>query len=144
MVTIRHVGALALGSVLFFGAPALAETGAEAGGTGAHSHEHGQAQDDIYRGYFEDAQIADRALSDWEGDWQSVYPYLVDRSLDPVLAHKAENGEKTLEEYRAWRDFAREPFVAPIGSDAVILGDARYVPEAVDAWCNFEVALPGE
>ena len=53
-------------------------------------------------------------------------------------------GLTTLEEYRAWRDFAREPFVAPIGSEAVILGDARYVPEAVDAWCNFEVALPGE
>lgn len=102
MVTIRHVGALALGSVLFFGAPALAETGAEAGGTGAHSHEHSQVQDDIYRGYFEDAQIADRALSDWEGDWQSVYPYLMDGSLDGVMEHKAEHGDKTAAEYRAY------------------------------------------
>lgn len=72
-----------------------------------HGHEHAAAAHDhgndaIYRGYFEDAQVAPRPLSDWEGDWQSVYPYLLDGTLDPVLAHKAETGDKSAAEYRAY------------------------------------------
>jgi zinc transport system substrate-binding protein len=67
----------------------------------AHEHDHNSQ---IYQGYFEDDQIADRELSDWAGDWQSVYPYLQDGTLDPVMAHKAENGDQTAEEYRAYYD----------------------------------------
>lgn len=66
----------------------------------AHNHDHGD--DQIYKGYFEDSQIQDRALSDWEGDWQSVYPYLQDGTLDPVMAHKAESGEQTADDYKAY------------------------------------------
>lgn len=70
-----------------------------------HGHEHAQghdhAHDDVSRGYFEDSAIAARPLSDWQGDWQSVYPYLQDGTLDAVMAHKAENGDQTAEEYRA-------------------------------------------
>ncbi|WP_280113886.1 zinc metallochaperone AztD [Devosia sp. LC5] len=70
---------------------------------GDEAHDHGHDHDSqIYKGYFEDAQIAARALSDWEGDWQSVYPYLQDGTLDPVMEHKAESGEQTAEEYRAY------------------------------------------
>jgi len=72
----------------------------EGEGKEAHSHDHGD--DQIYKGYFEDSQIQDRALSDWEGDWQSVYPYLQDGTLDPVMAHKAEGGEQTADEYKAY------------------------------------------
>ncbi|MBZ9557077.1 MULTISPECIES: metal-binding protein ZinT [Modicisalibacter] len=56
----------------------------------AHEHNHGHDQDDAIRaGYFKDAQVEDRSLADWQGDWQSVYPYLKDGTLDPVFAHKA-------------------------------------------------------
>nr|WP_294644497.1 ZinT/AdcA family metal-binding protein [uncultured Aureimonas sp.] len=55
-----------------------------------HAHSHGDPQ--IYAGYFEDSQIRDRPLSDYVGDWQSVYPYLQDGTLDPVWQHKAETG----------------------------------------------------
>ncbi|MFT4151588.1 MAG: metal-binding protein ZinT [Paracoccaceae bacterium] len=72
--------------------PALAETA-------AHAHSHDDA---IAKGYFEDSQIAARPLSDWSGDWRSVYPLLMDGTLDPVLAHKAEHGDKSAEEYRAY------------------------------------------
>lgn len=65
----------------------------------AHDHDHNSQ---IYRGYFEDDQIADRPLADWAGDWQSVYPYLQDGTLDPVMAHKAESGDQTAGEYRAY------------------------------------------
>ncbi|WP_421378030.1 metal ABC transporter solute-binding protein, Zn/Mn family [Bacillus salacetis] len=65
-----------------------------------HSHESDEETQKIYDGYFEDDQIKDRGLSDWEGDWQSVYPYLLDGTLDEVFAHKAEDGDKTAEEYK--------------------------------------------
>ncbi|WP_425365063.1 metal-binding protein ZinT [Fulvimarina endophytica] len=64
----------------------------------AHAHSHGDPQ--IYKGYFEDSQIKDRPLADYAGDWQSVYPYLQDGTLDPVWEHKAEAGEMTAEEYK--------------------------------------------
>ena len=71
-----------------------------------HDQDHGHAHDhdeDIYAGYFADDQVEDRSLSDWEGDWQSVYPYLQDGTLDEVMAHKAEQGDgKTAEAYRRY------------------------------------------
>ena len=68
-----------------------------------HDHDHDHSHDsDIYAGYFDDEQVKDRPLSDWEGDWQSVYPYLEDGTLDEVFAYKASEGDKTAEEYKAY------------------------------------------
>ncbi len=67
----------------------------------SHSHAHIHVSEDIRRGIFEDEQIKPRSLSDWEGDWQSVYPLLQDGTLDVVMEHKAKTGSKTAEEYRA-------------------------------------------
>jgi zinc transport system substrate-binding protein len=55
-----------------------------------HEHEHEEFTSD---------DVKDRALTDWAGDWQSVYPYLLDGTLDPVMEHKAESGEKNAREY---------------------------------------------
>lgn len=66
---------------------------------GEHAHSHGAPR--IYAGYFEDSQIQDRPLSDYAGDWQSVYPYLKDGTLDPVWEHKAEKGTASVEDIRA-------------------------------------------
>ncbi|WP_026286138.1 ZinT family metal-binding protein [Salsuginibacillus kocurii] len=69
----------------------------------AHSHAHDEESQRIYDGYFEDHEVEDRELSDWEGDWQSVYPYLKEGSLDPVFEHKAEEeGDMTEEEYKEY------------------------------------------
>ena len=63
-------------------------------------HEH---EEDHHDGVFEDADVQDRTLADWQGDWQSVYPYLLDGTLDPVFAHKAaEKQDKTEAEYKAY------------------------------------------
>jgi zinc transport system substrate-binding protein len=68
-----------------------------------HSHDHSHAsKGSVYEGYFDDDQVKVRPLSDWQGDWQSVYPYLVDGTLDPVMTEKAKHGDKSAEDYRAY------------------------------------------
>ena len=65
-------------------------------------HGHDEESSNIYEGIFEDEQVKNRELSDWEGDWQSVYPYLLDGDLDEVFEHKAEEGDMTAEEYKEY------------------------------------------
>ncbi|WP_404408062.1 metal ABC transporter solute-binding protein, Zn/Mn family [Jeotgalibacillus malaysiensis] len=86
-----------------------------------HSHEHDEEAQKIYDGYFEDDQIEDRPLSDWEGDWQSVYPYLQDGTLDEVFAHKAEDGDKSAEEYK---EYYTEGYVT--GVDRIVIEDDTF------------------
>lgn len=92
----------------------------------AHAHDHGD--DQIYQGYFEDSQVKDRALLDWEGDWQSVYGYLQDGTLDPVMAHKAESGTQTVEEYKAYYEIGYKTDVERItieGDTVTFFKDGR-------------------
>lgn len=57
----------------------------------------------VANGYFEDSAVKDRTLSDYAGDWQSVYPYLQDGTLDQVFDYKAKlKGDKTAAEYKAY------------------------------------------
>lgn len=73
-----------------------------------HGHSHGshkmtKEEENIYKGLFKDEQVKDRPLTDWEGDWQSVYPYLKDGTLDEVFEHKAEDDDsKSASEYKAY------------------------------------------
>ncbi len=57
-----------------------------------HSHGVPLSEKDISaaNGVFADGDIKDRHLSDWDGVWQSIYPYAKDGSLDPVFHKKAE------------------------------------------------------
>ncbi|MEQ4453498.1 metal-binding protein ZinT [Kosakonia sp. YIM B13605] len=72
----------------------------------AHDHHHGKPLTEVERkaseGIFDDKDVNDRALSDWDGIWQSVNPYLLSGALDPVLEKKAKQGGKSVEEYRAY------------------------------------------
>ena len=57
----------------------------------------------VYNGYFEDNEVKDRKLSDYTGDWQSVYPYLEEGTFDQVFDYKAKLTKKmTVEEYKAY------------------------------------------
>lgn len=71
-----------------------------------HGHDHGamtKEEKKIYEGYFEDSHVKDRELSDWEGKWQSVYPYLQDGTLDHVFEAKAKkDSSKTAKEYKQY------------------------------------------
>ena len=79
-----------------------------------HHHEHDEAAMQIYNGYFEDDMVKDRALTDWEGEWQSVYPMLLDGSLDGVMQEKAEIGPMTFEENKAYYDYGYKTDVEKI------------------------------
>lgn len=90
----------------------------ETGEQGAESHSHENESDHdhdhdahstseesqkIYDGFFEDSQVEDRPLSDWAGNWQSVYPLLQNGTLDEVFADKAlHSDDMTAEEYKAY------------------------------------------
>lgn len=98
----QWIGAIAVGALIAFSAPVIA--GAASGTTqgelrsSGHNHESGG----VHKGYFEDHQIKARQLSDWAGDWQSVYPFLQDGTLDGVMQHKSETGKKTAAQYKAY------------------------------------------
>ncbi|OCS87084.1 ZinT family metal-binding protein [Caryophanon tenue] len=84
--------------------------------TEEHAHTHDK--DDVYKGYFDDAQVADRPLSDWAGDWQSVYPFLQDGTLDEVFEHKAEHdASQTADDIKAYYTIGYETDVSRIVID---------------------------
>lgn len=92
----------------------------------AAGHNHDEEKT-VAHGYFEDDQIQPRELSDWEGEWQSIYPFLKDGTLDPVMEHKAEHGEKSADEYRAYYDtgFATDVDQITIAGDEVTFTTAN-------------------
>ncbi|MCP1315770.1 MULTISPECIES: ZinT/AdcA family metal-binding protein [unclassified Halomonas] len=118
----------------------------------AHSHDHGNdhahahAHDsDIYRGHFDDDQVEDRTLGDWEGDWQSVYSYLQDGTLAPVFEHKAESGDKSAEEYAEYYEtgYATDVERIVIDGDTVTFyedGEAHSADYAYDGYEILEYA----
>lgn len=82
-----------------------------------HDHSHGEQTDkdkQISKGYFEDSDITDRPLTNWQGEWQSVYSYLLDGTLDGVMEHKAAHGDKTAEEYKEYYEVGYKTDVTQI------------------------------
>ena len=79
-----------------------------------------QAEEDHNHGYshFDDSDVQDRTLSDWDGVWQSVYPYLQNGVLDEVMEKKAENGNKTAEEYKSYYENGYKTSVSQITINA--------------------------
>ncbi len=55
----------------------------------------------VANGYFKDSEVAERTLTDYAGNWQSVYPLLKDGTLDQVFDYKAKlKKDKTPAEYK--------------------------------------------
>lgn len=79
--------------------------------TAQHHHNHAEESNDerlASQGVFEDIHVKDRALTDWQGNWQSVYPYLLNGDLDEVFESKAANGDKTFDEYKQYYSIGYE------------------------------------
>lgn len=71
----------------------------------AHSHGHHftPAEQKAADGVFADADVKDRALTDWDGIWQSVYPLWQSGELDPVFHQKAQkDSRKTFAQIKAY------------------------------------------
>lgn len=103
----NHFGkfAVALGTLLMAG-QALAH--------GHHSHGKPlTAQEQkAAEGEFDDKDVKARDLSDWDGMWQSIYPYLLSGDLDPVFKKKAEKEKsKTAEEIK---EYYRKGYVTDV------------------------------
>ncbi len=73
---------------------------------GDHHDEHEHHHDEHAHGKevktFDDHDVKDRSLSDWTGEWQSPYPFVLDGSLDEAWEEKAEDGKKTAAEYKEY------------------------------------------
>lgn len=118
--------ALALTTLTGLAAQAQTQASSAQEQSHGHAHDHGAEKDHstdaaaIYKGYFEDSQIAARPLSDWAGDWQSVYPHLQAGQLDSVMAHKAAHGDKTAEDYRSYYEIGYRTDV-----DRIVISEDR-------------------
>ncbi|QBH96115.1 metal-binding protein ZinT [Limnobaculum zhutongyuii] len=69
----------------------------------SHSHSHEQSEKALQasNGIFDEKEVKDRMLSDWDGVWESLNSYLLNGDLDPVLIEKAKKDKsKSVEEYR--------------------------------------------
>lgn len=95
---LKRTGVIAIGALIIFSTQAMAQTKTNSAKTETHKHAHSAAEPSLIN----EAEIQARGLSDWAADWQSLYPLLQDGTLDAVMEHKAESGEKTAEEYRAY------------------------------------------
>lgn len=63
-----------------------------------HDHDHSKEVSD-----FENDEVKDRSLSDWAGEWQSPYPFVLDGTLDEAWEAMAETkGKMTAEEYKEY------------------------------------------
>ncbi len=111
------IGALSVTSLMAVSGGALGES--SVAGKDLHDHAHG-AKSEIYNGYFSDSQVKARPLADWQGDWQSVYPYLRDGTLDPVFSDKAAHGDKSAAEYRAYYEIGYKTDV-----DGIVISGSR-------------------
>lgn len=70
-------------------------------------HSHGKPMDEVEQqaavGVFNNKSVKDRKLADWDGVWQSVYPYLQSGELDPVLKKKASTKpDQTFEQVKSY------------------------------------------
>lgn len=70
-------------------------------------HSHGKPMSEVElqasKGVFDDKNVQDRSLTDWDGVWQSVHPYLQNGDLDPVFKQKAEKEQgKTFEQIKEY------------------------------------------
>lgn len=108
----------------------------------AHGHSHGKPLSEMEQkaagGVFDNKDVKDRDLSDWDGVWQSVYPYLQSGDLDPVFKKKAEKDKtKTAEEIK---EYYRKGYVTDVGMIGIENGVMEFhVGDKVNA-CKYDYA----
>ena len=110
----------------------------------AHSHGHQmtEAEEKAANGVFEDKDVKDRKLSDWDGVWQSVYPFLLDGSLDPVFKKKAEkDASKTFAQIKAYyrKGYATEVETIGIENNVMEFHTGKTVASCDYAYSGYKI-----
>ena len=109
----------------------------------AHGHHsHGAPMTEIEQkaaeGVFDDKNVQNRTLADWDGMWQSVYPYLVSGELDPVFKKKAEKDKsKTAEQVKA---YYRKGYATDVDTIGIENGVMEFHTGKKVATCKYDYA----
>ncbi|HGN1704921.1 TPA: metal-binding protein ZinT [Providencia rettgeri] len=104
---------------------------------GSHSHSHPQSEKALQasKGIFEDADVKDRSLNDWQGVWESVNPLLLNGKLDDVLESKAKkNKDKTVEEYR---EYYKKGYATDIDNIGIENNVIEFTQKGVVSSCQY-------
>lgn len=123
--------AVALGTLLM-GGQALAH--------GHHSHGKPLTalEQKAAEGEFDDKDVKARELSDWDGMWQSIYPYLLSGDLDPVFKKKAEKDKsKTAEEIK---EYYRKGYITDVDTLGIENGVMEFHTGDKVSSCKYESA----
>lgn len=107
---------------------------------GSHSHSHPQSEKTLQasKGIFNDADVKDRSLNDWQGIWESVNPLLLNGKLDVVLENKAKkNKDKTVEEYR---EYYKKGYATDINSIGIENNVIEFTQNGVVSRCEYNYA----
>ncbi|WP_312453686.1 metal-binding protein ZinT [Pseudescherichia sp.] len=123
--------AVALGTLLI-GGQALAH--------GHHSHGKPLTalEQKAAEGEFDDKDVKARELSDWDGMWQSIYPYLLSGDLDPVFKKKAEKDKsKTADEIK---EYYRKGYLTDVDTLGIENGVMEFHTGDKVSSCKYESA----
>ncbi|OON41622.1 hypothetical protein BTJ39_00170 [Izhakiella australiensis] len=108
--------------------------------TQAHDHHHDHKQ--IHQGVFDDADVRDRTLTDWQGSWKSLYPLLQNGSLDEVFEHKAAiKKDKTAAQYQAYyaKGYASDVTAIAITPDSISFTQQGKTWKGIYAYSGFKI-----
>ncbi|MEZ3498983.1 metal-binding protein ZinT [Pantoea sp. KPR_PJ] len=109
----------------------------------AHGHHsHGPALSEIEQkaaeGVFDDMNVKDRTLADWDGVWESVYPLLQQGKLDPVFQKKAaRDGHKTVQQIK---EYYRKGYATEINRLEIENGVITFYRGSSMASCHYNYA----
>lgn len=89
-------------------------------------------------GVFDNADVKDRNLTDWEGMWQSVYPIMLSGEMDPVFRKKAENdNSKTFEQVK---EYYKNGYATDVTEIKIDNGVMEFHKEGKVASCKYNYA----
>jgi len=133
IILANHFGkvVVALGTLLI---------GGEALAHGHHSHGKPLTalEQKAAEGEFADKDVKARELSDWDGMWQSIYPYLLSGDLDPVFKKKAEKDKsKTADEIK---EYYRKGYITDVDTLGIENGVMEFHTGDKVSSCKYESA----
>ncbi|MDR0896316.1 MAG: zinc ABC transporter substrate-binding protein [Oscillospiraceae bacterium] len=115
-----------------------------------HEHEHEEEEHhEEEEAEFDPATIQDRPITDFDGDWKTTLPYLLDGTLDEYVQQSAETNEVTFDVRKAemehslrseYPSFNLKNGVATINGVSALYEYAGFSPTSSSAWYILKLA----